>query len=251
MPRNLIFAGILTLMAGLANLPAQEPAANPTPRVGYTDIDSLPKAPLPTSKPSEYPDIHSLPMAVPASTPSGYPDIEKLRKPGSSVALMPAQPSPTPPVPGTPTGGANRLNRLGTTQGGTRLGGGALGHKRNSGRQHDVLVDQADSDPLGIRVAYRRAKTIAMAQDPGMANLLEQAGAADTDVEKRAYLKEYYTRLYDGVERADATPEMKKHVDTLRLVSIARYDPKRREVGGDEDIVLGRGGGRRGGGRNR
>lgn len=237
------------LAGGSGNLPAQEPAAVPTSRDSYPDIESLPKA-LPASTPNGYPEIDFLPKAVPTSKPSGYPDIEALRNPGSSVKLMPARPIPTTGSD-VPVGGGRRTNRLGTTQGGTHLEGGVLGHKRNSGRHHDVLVDQADADPLEIRVAYRRAKTLAMAHDPGMADLLKQAGAADTDLQKRASLKEYYTRLYDGVERVNTTPEMKKHVDTLRLVSTSRYDPKRRDVGGDEDIVLGRGGGRRGGGRNR
>lgn len=182
----------------------------------------------------------------PSSTPStSYPDIESLREPGSTEKLFPA--ATPPPVldpnapPGTPQAGAAARGRH---------GGGILGRKSSSGRQRDTLVDQADSDPLTVRVAYRRAKTLAMVHDPGMADLLHQAAAAGTDVDKRAILKQYYTRLYAGVLKADTSPEMKKHVETLQLVASARYDPKRRTVGGEEDIVLGRGGGRRGG-RNR
>ena len=246
----------MLLMASLGGMTGQVPTTTPTlappgpvqNTAGGTDIDSLPKTiTIPT--PTGYPDIESLPKAAPESTPGGYPDIESLRKPGSSAALFPAQPVPTP-LPGTQPGAPGR-NRLGTTLGGNRAGGGILGRKRNSGRQHDVLVDQADADPLQVRVAFRHAKTIAMANDSGMADLLRQADAAGTDVEKREYLKQYYTRLYAGIEKADSTPEMKKHVDILKMVTTSRYDPRRRDVGGDEDITLGRGGGRRGGGRNR
>ena len=250
--RPLLVLGFI-VFAGLSTAAGQQPAATPTipPRPttqGGVDIDSVPKT-IQAPPPSEYPDIESLPKPPAASTPSGYPDIESLRKPGSTAALFPAQPAPTP-LPGTPVGRAGQ-NRLGTTLGGNRAGGGILGRKRNSGRQHDVMVDQADADPLEVRVAYRRAKTIAMANDPGMADLLHQADGAGTDVEKRVFLKEYYTRLYAGVEKADPNPELKKHVNVLRLITESRYDPKRRDVGGDEDIVLGRGGGRGGGGRNR
>ena len=127
--------------------------------------------------------------------------------------------------------------------GGHRNGGG--GRNRNN-RRHDLLVTQADADPLQLRVAFRRAETIAMARDPGLADLLHQADASDTDTEKRVYLKEYYTRLFNSVRRIDPSPEMKAHVGLLTQVAEQRYDPKRREVGGDEDLVNGRGRGRRG-----
>ncbi len=101
-----------------------------------------------------------------------------------------------------------------------------------------------------VRVAYRRAKTTAMARDPALPELLHQAAAARTDVQKRAYLKRYYTRLYAEVSKVDPSPEMKKHVALLSAVSQQRYDPQRRAVGGEEDIVRGGGGrGRRGRGR--
>ena len=122
-------------------------------------------------------------------------------------------------------------------------GGG--GHQRN-GRHHDLLVSQADTDPLMVRVAYRRAKTTALAREPDLAILLHEAAAAGTDVEKRVYLKQYYTRLFATVCKVDTSPEMKAHVDLLMQVAEQRYDPKRREVGGDEDLVNGAGRGRRG-----
>ena len=186
------------------------------------------------------------PAPTPADAPGDGPSIESLREPGSTSKLFPDQPAATP-TPGTPgvAPGAGGTGR------GTNRQGGLLGRKRNSGRQRDVLVDQADTDPLLVRVAFRRAKTTAMARDPAMATLLQRADAAGTDPEKRAILKVYYTRLYDSIGKIDRSPEMKKHLDTLRQVALARYDPRRRDVGGDEDIVLGRGGGRRGGGRNR
>ncbi len=127
--------------------------------------------------------------------------------------------------------------------GGRRNGGG--GGRRNN-RRHDMLVSQADADPLQLRVAFRRAQTTAMARDPDLAVLIRQAAAAGTDVEKRVYLKEYYTRLFNSVRKIDPSPEMKAHVILLTQVAEQRYDPKRREVGGDEDLVNGRGSGRRG-----
>ncbi len=180
------------------------------------------------------------PVPAPGPSPSAsqgsYPDIESLREPGSSAKLFPAQtPSPTPAIPGA-EGTAQTGNRNNPLLNNNQ-------HHRN-GRTNDMLGDLADSDPLEVRVAYRRAKTVAMARDPGLAELLHEANAARTDVQKRAILKIYYTRLFDEVRKVDRSPEMKKHVDLLSQVSQQRYDPQRRAVGGEEDIVRG-GGGRR------
>ena len=251
LPSVFLLVGALSVLGinrASSQAPPPKPAATvaPGPRTDYPDINSLPK-PGPPPPNDDYPDIRSLPQTAPAAPDNGYPDIDSLRAPGSSLKLLPAQPTPTP-VPGAAGGG---VNRPGTTQGGRRAGGGALGRKRNSGRNRDVLVDLADADPLNVRVAYRRDKTIAMSRDPGMAELLNEAGGAKTDKEKRVYLKEYYNRLYAAVKQVDPSPEMKRHVAILTLVTESRYEPKRREVGGDEDITLGRGGGRLGGGRNR
>lgn len=152
--------------------------------------------------------------------------------------------SPTDLFPGgsQPSNGA----RGGASTGGHRNGGG--GHARN-GRRHDLLVSQADSDPLAVRVAYRRAKTVALAREPALSELLQEADAAGTDVERRRYLKEYYNRLFATVCKVDTSPAMKAHVDLLTKVAEQRYDPKRREVGGEEDLVNGGGRGRRSQGR--
>ncbi len=175
--------------------------------------------------------------AQPASQGS-YPDIDSLREPGSSAKLFPEQPaSPTPAAPGSGTAAGNgRRNNslLNNNQ-----------HRRN-GRSNDMLGDLADSDPLEVRVAYRRAKTLAMVHDPGLAVLLRDADDASTDVQKRALLKVYYTRLFAEVRKVDRSPAMKKHIELLGQVSQQRYDPQRRAVGGEEDIVRGGGGGRRG-----
>lgn len=186
------------------------------------------------------------PSAAPTPVPSadnnyGYPDIESLRDPGSSAKLFPDHPTATPD-PNLP--GANGAGR--------RAGGGGLGRQRggNRNRRRDAAVSQADADPLQVRVAYRRAKTLIMARDPGLADLLARADRAGTDPEKRAFLKQYYVRLYDEVGKTDPSPEMKKHLVTLKLIARARYEPRRREVGGDEDIVEGRDG-RGGRGRRR
>lgn len=143
-----------------------------------------------------------------------------------------------------PGGGAPSSNgaRRGNSTGGHHNGGG---HQHN-GRRHDLLVSQADMDPLAVRVAFRRAKTVALARDPRLANLLHEADTADTDVDRRVYLKEYYTRLFTSVCKVDTSPALKSHVNLLMKVAEQRYDPKRREVGGDEDLVNGGGRGRRG-----
>ena len=147
--------------------------------------------------------------------------------------LFPGGGVQTPPATqGAPTGGGHR-------------NGIAGGHQRNT-RHHEQLVSLADIDPLAVRVAYRRAKTIAMARDPGLADLLREADAANDDVTRRAYLKEYYLKLYTSICKADPSPEVRAHVKLLRGVAEQRYDPKRREVGGDEDLVNGSGNGRRG-----
>lgn len=199
--------GTLAVFA-LSRLPAQDPT--PTPEPGPTQ----------------------------AASQNAYPDIDSLREPGSSAKLFPAQAAgPTPTGRGTGNGavsGQRNNSMLNHTQ------------RRRGTRSNDVLVDQADADPLNVRVAYRRAKTAAMVRDPGLADLLREADGAGTDVQKRAVLKVYYTRLFAGVCKVDGSPEMKKHVDLLAQVSKQRYEPQRRTVGGEEDLIRGGGGGRRG-----
>ena len=200
----------------------------------------------PDHAPNQYPDIDRFrAQGAPSSAPNQYPEIDQFREPGSTSKLFPA---PTPPpsdeTPGveTPNAGPRRNGR----RAGAGLGGG--GQHRRGQRVNDMLLADADADPLDLRVAYRRAKTTAIARDPGLAGLLVEANRAETDVQKRAVLKVYYTRLFDGIRKADPSPEMKKHVELLAEVAQQRYDPQRRAVGGEEDIIRG-GGGRRG--RNR
>lgn len=180
----------------------------------------------------------STPVPVPATDSNGYPDIESLREPGSSAKLFPS-PSASPAAGAAGTGANPATGR----------NNNALlrsGQHRRATRANDLLGDQADADPLELRVAYRRAKTVALARDPGLAELLRTAANADTDVRKRSALREYYTRLFAGVRKVDPSPEMRKHVELLGEVAQQRYDPQRRTVGGEEEIVRG---GRRGRGR--
>ena len=199
--------GALTLLA-LPGLWAQEPASTPEPGPAQ------------------------------AASQNAYPDIDSLREPGSSAKLFPEQTAAA-----TPTGQGN-----GNGNGNGQRNNPILNHtqRRRGTRSNDVLVDQADADPLAVRVAYRRAKTVAMVRDPGLADLLLQADTVRTDVQKRAVLKVYYTRLFAGVRKVDGSPEMKKHVDLLAQVAKQRYEPQRRTVGGEEDLIRGGGGGRRG-----
>ena len=178
------------------------------------------------------------PAPTPLPTPGSYPDIDALREPGSTAKLFPQEAPDASPGTGTEGTGARSGRRS------RGIPGGGQQHRRSQ-RASDTLLAEADADPLEVRVAYRRAKTEAMVRDPGLAALLQDADAARTDVQKRAVLKVYYTRLFDGVRKIDPSPEMKQHVDLLAHVARLRYDPQRRTVGGEEDIILG-GGGRRG-----
>ena len=182
------------------------------------------------------------PTAPPNSAPNEYPDIDALREPGSTAKLFPQQ---TPDPNTTGEDGQTLPRRNGRRGGG--LPGAGQPHRRGQ-RLNDALVAEADADPLEVRVAYRHDKTTAMARDPGLADLLRDAAAAGTDVRKRSVLKVYYNRLFADVRKVDPSPEMRKHVDILAMVAQQRYDPQRRVVGGEEDIIRG-GGGR--GGRNR
>lgn len=185
-------------------------------------------------------DPFTAPPPNPApSKPDDYPDLDSLREPGSSAKLFP---TPTPPPV---TNGAGVVGGGGGGNGGRRNNPLMGGQRRRNGRTNDMLSDQASNDPLDLRVAYRRAKTEAMVRDPGLVSLVRQADAAKTDVDKRAILKVYYARLFAEVRKVDSSPEMKRHTELLALVAQQRYDPQRRVVGGEEDIVRG-GGGRRG-----
>jgi hypothetical protein len=103
-----------------------------------------------------------------------------------------------------------------------------------------MAAEKADLDPLDVRVAYRRDKTLAMERDPGLADLLREAAAAPTDNDKRAWLRQYYTRLYAGISKIDPSPAMKAHVALIADVTEQRWNPKRRAVAGEDDLVNGR-----------
>ena len=141
------------------------------------------------------------PAPLPSATPGSYPDIDALREPGSSAKFL-ASPSPSPSST-TPGQGIHAGN---VPSNGALFGGGQ--HNR-SVRANDQILAQVDGDPLEVRVAYRRDKTVAMVRDPGLAVLLHQAAAAGTEIQKRAFLKEYYTRLYAEIRQVDPSPEMK------------------------------------------
>jgi hypothetical protein len=121
-----------------------------------------------------------------------------------------------------------------------------LGNRnRRNARATDLLSSEADADPLEVRIAYRRAKTRAMLRDPGLTDLLQQASAAPTDPAKRAFLKQYYDRLFAAVAKIDPSPAEATHLKLLRLIARQRYDPQRRMLAGEEDLVSGHRGGRR------
>ena len=114
------------------------------------------------------------------------------------------------------------------------------GKRGGAGRVTSQSLGQADTDPLPIRVAYRRAKTLAMERDPNLGTLLERADRAGTDVEKRQYLHAYYLQLFAEVRKIDSSPAMKSHLAALQASTEQRYDPKRRAVANEADLINGR-----------
>ena len=183
-----------------------------------------------------------LALAVPATTraqqagptpsttqsQSGYPDV---RKEAADPTLFP-----------DPDKVASDKARPKTGDDGTNAGLGTKGQGKRggAGRVTSQSLGQADTDPLPVRVAYRRAKTLAMERDPNLGTLLKRADLAVTDVEKRQYLHAYYLQLFAEVRKIDSSPAMKSHLDSLRASTEQRYDPKRRGVAGEEDLINGR-----------
>ncbi len=163
----------------------------------------------------------------PTQSQSGYPDV---RQEAADPTLFPNpdEAAKNAVRPKTARGTA-------TTKGRDNTGGGRINNQ--------VLKD-ADSDPLPVKIAYRRAKTLAMERNPGLAKLAEEADTAPTDVEKRRYLRIYYDQLFAAVGKIDSTPAMKSHLDALKKFTEQRYNPQRRAVAGEEDIVAGRANGR-------
>ena len=159
---------------------------------------------------------------------SGYPDV---RKEAADPTLFP-DPDKIASDKVHPITGDDATNA-----GLSRKGQGKRG---GLGRVTSQTLGQADTDPLPVRVAFRRAKTLAMERDPNLGTLLRRADQAATDVEKRQYLHAYYLQLFAEVRKIDPSPAMKSHVDSLKASTEQRYDPKRRAVSGEEDLINGR-----------
>ena len=168
--------------------------------------------------------------APPAAEPPPYsldlPDLP----PANGAGLFPSGSRPTP----SPDATGNNSSGRGNTRSKFFTG------SRTHGRALDRTLQKADSDSLDVRVAYRRAKTQALARDPGLIEWMHRADAARSDEEKHACLREYYTRLFAEVRRIDASPAMKAHVDLLSQVAAQQYAPNRRVVAGEEDLLNGR-----------
>lgn len=160
----------------------------------------------------------------------------------SAQEAPPDAPAPGAPAALFPESGPAALPATAT---GARHGRRARGGRRNTQYATDAAVSLANNDPLEVRVAYRKDKTLAMVREPALRDLLLQADAARTDNEKRAFLKLYYTKLYATVRKIDPSPKMKAHVDLLAQATQQEYDPKRRSVSGEDDLAgVGRNGGR-------
>ena len=193
--------GVLMLAAPLAAR-AQRPDPSPSPAEN--------PAPSTTQSQSGYPDVRKE-----AADPTLFPDPDR-------VATDLVRPK-----------AANTVANAGiANQGQTKRGG--------IGRTNSQPLGQADTAPLPVRVAYRRAKTIAMEREPSLGTLLKRADDARTDVEKRQILRVYYAQLFAEVRKIDPSPAMKSHVDSLQVSTEQRYEPKRVGVSGEEDLINGR-----------
>ena len=170
------------------------------------------------------------PGPTPSTTQSqsGYPDV---RREAADPTLFP-DPDKAASEKVRPLALDNGITAGMTNKGAAKRGG--------LGRTNSQSLGQADTDPLPVRVAYRRAKTLAMERDPGLGVLLRQADLARTDAEKRQYLQTYYHRLFAEVRKIDPSPAMKSHLDSLQISTGQRYDPKRRAVANEEDLINGR-----------
>ncbi len=166
------------------------------------------------------------PAPAPATAePVPYPlDLPDLHPPSNGTGLFPNGPRQNAPAPTSGNPGRNRRNPL--TKG-----------SKQRGRSLDLTLQKADADPLKVRIAYRRDKTTALARDPELTELLRRADASGTDAQKRVYLHEYYTRLFASIRRMDSSADMKVHLALLAQVAEQRYDPKRRAVAGEEDLL--------------
>lgn len=195
-----MLTGLLCLGAGLSCAVAQEDAA---------PVSTLQPAPTPaTSEPAPY--SLDMPGVSPPSNPSSgglFPEGDRLNPPTTSR-------------------NTSRSHRNPLTTG-----------TKQKGRSRDRTLQRADSAPLPVRVAYRRDKTAALARDPELGDLLRRADASGTDEQKRAFLHEYYTRLFASIRRTDSSPDMKVHLALLAQVAEQRYDPKRRAVAGEEELL--------------
>lgn len=175
----------------------------------------------------------------------------------SAIGGAPAQTAPTPA--GTPGGNTDNTSTLfpggeispssttdaispqGTGNGRRRGTGGRRGQGNGrAGRKGDVLAARASGDPLQVRIAFRKAETEALLRRPDLAVIEREADVAPTDDSKRQYLRSYYTQLYSEVKKIDPSPAMAEHVKLLGSIAEQRYDPKRRTIGGDEELVRGR-----------
>ena len=171
-----------------------------------------------------------------------------MKNPGSTTTEAPFQNTETPPGP---TGDGDLFPSTGPAAGqplppGRRRPSRLLGNKnQRNARANDLISSEADADPLEVRVAYRRAKTQAMLQDPGLADLLNRAAAAPTDQIKREWLRQYYAELFTQVHKIDPSPALAAHVALLKVLARQRYDPQRRTLAGEENLLNGRGRGRR------
>ncbi len=95
-------------------------------------------------------------------------------------------------------------------------------------------LSQAATDSLGVRLAYRRAKTAALL-DPRFSELLRAADRARGDDERRELLRVYYQDLFARIRRLDRSPALAAHIELLSRAAQQRYAPQR-VLGGESEI---------------
>lgn len=167
------------------------------------------------------------PPVEPAS--AGTPPTASPPRPPGDGGLFPVPgASARPAPPRTPNAG--ELRRSNTAGG---RGAAAARRERRRGGGADPAFAQAADDPVEIRIAYRRAETEAK-RDPRFNELLREADAAPDDETRRAFLREYYTTLFERVRRLNRSPAFAAHVNVLARAARQRYAPERRAGGTDE-----------------
>jgi hypothetical protein len=210
-----------TLLAA-THLPAQEPAASaPAP-------DTVPAAEAAAETEAVVGSDAAVSSPAPAD-PATPIAPQSSAVPEPTLDLMPAQPSPTLPVPDATGPEPSLIPEAPTTTEKPR--GSAIEQPRPGTTAPEVKKDKKSATELSTgelhqRIRFRQARTRALG-DPAIQAEWRQAETARTDFEKRAALKRYYTLLYTRMGRLDAS--IKKDAAERQRIALRRLEQTRIE----------------------